>query len=302
MNNKVDVKESDNIQSKYMTKDELEHYSFGPWLVVIDNEDLVPPQYLEEKDKILSAKLSVKFPINKDRSEVKAGTLLYKEIISIFDDSVIIFKVSDEGVFQRKILRENIKYVTLGGELLHNYFAIGTVDEEVKINFYSISYRITSRVIELLREAFSDAKEREVNENLGYMNCYYLGLYKEFINSHPRMDNLKIIGYQPEVKVKVIGNKDSGLFDMFKGQKIDEVLFVTNGKELIIISGDMDKAQKATVDYSYKNVFIRYDAISDVSIIENEELEKTNKLIIKFNNNSIKIDVSETFKKESLMI
>jgi len=56
---------------------------------------------------------------------------------------------------------------------------------------------------------------------------------------------------------------------------LDEVMFLTNVKELIIASGDIDKKTQSSVDYSYRHCYIRLDCLSGLHLTEDVMFDET---------------------------
>ncbi len=280
-----------------MNRMEQEHYSFGPWLIEVKDEKNLPSQYDDYKEDILSAELIIKVPINEDRKDVSPGIVLYKEVFVVKDRQVIIYAYTDKGIAIRSIDFEDIVYIIRGGELLFNYIAIGTACQEYRIDYYSVSQELTAKFIELVRK---DMIERASKLAIGtVITSEYDGLklFRYFNHKELISEDVEILAYQEEVKLTIAAdNWQDRLVNSFKSEKLDEILFMTNGSEIIVISGDIDSERSASVDYSYRHCYIKVDDIQEITLMEDERYENSRLLNIDLGDNKLLFRVGIGFE------
>lgn len=280
-----------------MNSVEREYHCFGPWLMEIKNESDLPRQYTEKKEFILSADFSFKVPVNKDRIQMRAGMLLYDCIVSIFIDRVVIFTITNNSLKESVILFKDIQYIIQGGELLRNYIYLVTNDNSYTVNYYSVCYEITSKAMEMLRLGALSVPQ-QVKEQLLIQDTKleHLPLYKYIKSKRVIDETAKILAYQPAKKVTIKRNgKGTNIINLFRKNKLYEILVVVNNEELIIVSSDIDHKRKETVDYSYRLIFISINKIIDIKKRANKIYNGVNDLIVVLGEKSICLEVTEDF-------
>lgn len=283
-----------------MTQDEQEQYSFGPWLVVVDSKELIPPQYTEYEDLILQAEFCIKVPVNKDRGDLRPGMLMYKELVLLNDTLITILTYNERKILKEDINISDIDYVIRGGELLNNYITFGSKLKEYTISYYSVSYTINSKIINYIRSHFTSSEPQVISNSLSE-DFSGNDLYKFFQKSNHQDDVYLPIAYQKERYVNKYPNNGFGLLmNKFKQVKIDEVMFLVSGHELVIISGDIDKAKKSSVDYSYRHLYIRLNAVKRLRILRDDDNENLDLLEIGFEKSHLLTKVAEDFDYKCL--
>ena len=288
------------LNDKYMSKEEQEQYSFGPWLVVVDSCELIPPQYKSYEKLILESEFCIKVPVNKDRQDLKPGMLMYKELVLMNQHMITILTYLEGRLVKEDIPISDIIYVTRGGELLNNYIAFGTKYKEFKICYYSVSYDINSKVINYIREHFMNDQIHLVKETLT-KNFANNDLFKFFQKSNQQSGEYRPIAYQRECMVPYYANIGLGkLKNRFKQLKIEEIMFLVSENELVVISGDLDKAQKSSVDYSYRHLYIRLSSIKRIRMIQDDNNENLDLLELGFEKNRLLIKVEASFNYKYL--
>jgi len=285
-----------------MTTEEQEHYSFGPWLIQITNEALIPTQYQSYKLAILDADFSIKVPIKKDRNQISPGMLMYKEILCFYKDHFSILYSTDQGILKKTIHYSDILFVIQGGELLNNYILITAKNEVVQIDYYTISFELTNRIIQLLRDTFPPSK----NGNIQGLSTPPLldknPLYTYFVQTQSSITPVRIIGHQQKSRARYLYKTTKDLLKIFSFKTIDEVMFLANANELIVLSGDIDKTRQATVDYSYRHIYIRLDSISDMHAYPNNCYKNLIDLTIVIDHQILTINLEDSFDIRNLKV
>lgn len=280
-----------------------EYHRFGPWLLEINADLDIPPQYSDKNDLILSAKYSFKVPVNKDRIQMKPGMLLYEYVISIFADKLIIFHIHNQSVQQSSILFKEIQYIVQGGELLRNYIQIATPEKIHTFPYHSVSHEVTSKVVTMLRSGMlNDAKPSSFTA-LEEDKLKHLSLYKYLMAKRVIDESANIVAYQPYQKIKLNkSEKWSWWINLFRRNKLPELLIVSKNKELIIASSDIEKKSKETVDYSHRHIFISIDKILDIKITNSERFIDVNNLTFIIGDNKIVLNVMKDFDRKRLLL
>lgn len=283
-----------------MNATELEYHRFGPWLLEITQEEELPPQYLEKKELILSARLSFKVPVNQDRIKMQAGMLLYKSVVSIFEDHLMILSREIENIEATTIPFKDIIYIAQGGELLINYISIVTTQQEYRINYHSVSFELTRKVIGMLREGIMKSVSQRPIKTLEDERMFQLPLYRSLQNRETLDLPIKILAHQKGAKVKFRDKKN--IFNQFKRFKVHELMVATNNKELMIASSDIDRKKRSTVDYSHKIIYAKLESITNIAIVNNEILEGVQDLEVFVEDHKIRFYILESFSSELVLL
>lgn len=217
---------NETLKNNRMTREEREQYLFGPWLSEIKSEEDIPPQYFYAKDTILKAQLAVKVPVNKDRKDLKPGMLMYKQVLLMNSDDLMLYCASQNGVDEERIPMENLIFVIRGGELLNNYIAFGTDDSVVRIEYYSVSQELTSHILMKIRDYFEDNHRSIPVPEKSFSQAKDTVLYSYFTRKEYTREPMNIIAYQKEALMKVAdGNLMDIFINRFKQPRLEEVLF-----------------------------------------------------------------------------
>ena len=292
---------NETLKNNQMTREEREQYLFGPWLSEIKSEEDIPPQYFFKKDTILNSELAMKVPVNKDRKDLDPGMLMYKQVLIIEEEQIQLYSASAQGVDEVTIPLSELIFVIRGGELLNNYIAFGTVEQVYRVEYYSVSKELTSRILMKARMFFENAAQSvEIIEG-DFENAKDAMLYKYFTRKEYTREPMKVVAYQPEALLKTAESNIMNIFiNRLNQPKLEEVMFLTNGKELIIASGDIDKGNEASVDYSYRHCYIRLDSLKGFLLSDDEAYDDTKVLTVETVGQNFLINVKDGFDLSSL--
>lgn len=289
------------INSLHMNADEEEQHRFGPWLIEITSETLIPPQYIEYKRKILAADFAVKVPINKDRKDVRPGMLLYKQVLVFGEKEVTILTAKGSRIDEVTVFLKDIMYVIRGGELLNNYIEFGTDEQNHCIEYYTVSEELTSKILGYIRYEFRKDSRPKKNLLRHMSSADHSALYKYFLKKEKDSTEIKAIAHQKEMFVTKYSEKFiQQLINRFNKKKMDEVLFMTNGVELIMASGDIKKTSGATVNYSYQHLYINLSCLEGVRTYPDEDYIDCRLLILMIGGRRQSIRVYDDFYSANL--
>lgn len=279
-----------------MNSAEREYHRFGPWLLEIKAEIDLPRQYNDKKTLILSADFIFKVPVNRDRIQMRPGMLLYDYVVSIFADRVVIFNIVNDCLKESVILFKDIQYIIQGGELLRNYIQVVTNEKSYTINYHSVSHEITSKAMSMIRKGILYSAPKINIQLVQDVKLYQLSLFKYLKSKKVIDETVKIVAYQTAKKVKLkCSEKRAKIINIFKRNKLHEILVVVNDKELIVVSSDIDHKKKETVDYSYRHIFISIEKMIDIKIRGNKIYDGVNDLTIIIGETSVSLEITEDF-------
>jgi hypothetical protein len=253
------------LNREFSSREKQEEYGFGPYLIEVTRDELIPPQYMSRREEILSADLAVKIPVNLDRKDVLPGMTLYRQMILMKDEMITILTIDNE-IMEDNIHLNDISYIVRGGELLGNYIEIGTPNKAFRIDYFTVAEDITSRIIRTIREKFITMEHKEY-EGIKNKALYRKPMYEYFLVKERSGEEFKIIAHQDAFSLRKYFTLFGGKYlnTLFKS-RIEEVMFMTNGYELIVASDDVSRKNHATVNYSYRHAYIKLDDITDIRI------------------------------------
>jgi len=79
-------------------------------------------------------------------------------------------------------------------------------------------------------------------------------------------------------------------------------MFLSNTNELIILSGDIDKTRQASVDYSYRHIYIRLDSLSDMHAYQNTCYKNLIDLTLVIDHQTLTINLDDSFDLRNLKV
>jgi DNA-binding MarR family transcriptional regulator len=295
------MEESETVRSGPMNALEREYYDFGPWLIEIKNASDIPSFYLSKKELIMSSKYVFKGPINKEWRFVKPGMLLYKTILCVKEDSIVVLHGSDGHIEEEQILLDDVRYLVHSVDILDSHIIIGLDNKCIDISYNSVSGEISDRVMNHLRKyTFKNANEVNLNEVEGD-NQVESNLYRELIHRALHEEQVKVLAFQP---TKVLDRSNKGGTDIIqllaKKMALQESVFVTNGRELIICSRNQPLRPEKEADYSYRHTYIRIMDQLEFTMIDDVEVEGTKDLLIRIHDTHLRFKVGNEFDVESL--
>lgn len=114
-------------------------------------------------------------------------------------------------------------------------------------------------------------------------------------------ERVKLVGYQPFLELKkgkatIIRNRK----DIYDEPVLQDSLFLTNGKELFVLTRVKEIKEHNEADYGYKQTYIPIGLISSVILEPDTELEHIRNLRFRVLGAEIEFKVGTEFPIESL--
>jgi hypothetical protein len=88
--------------------------------------------------------------------------------------------------------------------------------------------------------------------------------------------------------------------DLYSRPVLQDCMFLTNGKELIIINRNKEVKGKKEPDYSYKHTYTSLDFITDIDFKDEPELKNLQTLTIGLGSSKITLKVSSEVTLKTL--
>lgn len=295
------------IRRIHMKAIEKEYDMFGPWLTQIKEEDDIPQQYLHLKDQILGGLYAFKVPVNIEHRDAKIGMLLYNAVVTITDTKFRVFKYVEEAIDIKELEIKDIISIQYLENLLFGELIIVTASETVVVDFNPVSTDIVEKTVAILRGKYVSDVVRvdldSINENVVVESH----LYKSLIAHEMTKENVKLVEYQPFVELEkgratnVEKRKES-----FHDPVLQESLFMTNGRELAVLSRVKEVKDEQEVDYGYKYTYMPLELIRSITVEQDLEFQHLQDLKIAVGDGVVSFKVGGGFSvsllKERLKI
>ena len=95
-----------------------EYDAFGPWVYPVRARDEMPRRFRQFYEELQSSTFFFKIPINADRSAMRPGMDLYRSVLAVYPDRVVVLDWNGSAVTRRDIAMETIEAVRTSSDLL----------------------------------------------------------------------------------------------------------------------------------------------------------------------------------------
>ncbi|MCG8483924.1 MAG: hypothetical protein MJA31_11490 [Clostridia bacterium] len=224
-----------------------------------------------------------KVPRDIDRKDANPGMDLYDYVVAAYDHHICILKRAGNEIIKKEANYQDIQGISNYQNLLLGELTLFLDDETLKIKYNTVSSDIIFKFVKIIRNKYittdsllphNPLKDHTVrNLEIFYFN--ELNRLKQYDN------NLKVISLQPTTKLSY---KDSGffkkVFHKLVRSTLPSSLYLSNQKEMIIIT----KGRKIRIfnrpDYSYTYTYIPYNQIQSAVLQPEESITEVEKFII----------------------
>jgi hypothetical protein len=246
--------------------------AFGPWILKIDEEHGMPPLFGDYAHLTGSAVMMFKVPRQIERRNANPDMHLYDAVVGLFDTHLLLLSRIGNLVQERRIEYRDIQAIKntqclLLGEL---YFHTGTIVFKIKYNTISESIvaEAVQHILRLQNNPVRDLKLAPIAYTVDNIDFLYLNLLSSMKS---RQNDIALIAYQPPARLKEALGFFEKLMHYFRvPPSLHCTAFVTNTRELTIISrSDLLKKQKQ-FDYAYSYTHIPLRSISHAGIVQSK--------------------------------
>lgn len=264
-----------------------EYDAFGPWIIKIKNQEEIPGLF-DEYIKYDKTSHIYKVPRDITRREARPGDQLYKSIISFKENQLIFLEASNDIVTQQIIEYRNIESIQNRVDLLNGTLIIESKDEKVQIPYNAVSSDLIVEIVFKLRKNYIKYFDKIDHETIKKdyrlpKNYFYKGILSKMKNK----ENINVLDAQETNKIiKKEKRWYDYFFDVYNPMIFQKIMFLTNHKELIIISRKDGIKRKRSADYSHVHTYIPLINIEDVIYNESDKYEDLYILSLQLNNNS----------------
>lgn len=274
-----------------------EYDAFGPWIIEIKEDDDIPPIFRLYIDKNKEKTYAIKIPRQIDRRNAQPGMDLYDCVIIMYDATMLILNRKEKSVISKEVEYKMVYAIKNKKDLLNNLLTIHLPNEVVSIK-YTVSGAIISKTVDLIRSKYLDSNEITVKNTMSKreinITSFYYNNMLQLLKKND--DQIEVLAFQPSMKVKRFFKLLYGKIKIPYKSVLQSSLFVTNHKEIIILSSaNLVKGAK-DVDYTGVHTFIPVNRIKGISLLNDEEINQLNNIIINLGSFSFDfpIDMNQT--------
>lgn len=262
---------------------DAEYDAFGPWILQINEDYRLPKAFegyidIEKENHIL-----FKVPRDIDRRDASPGMDLYDYVIAAYDQHICILKRAGKQIVIKEVSYQEIQGLSNYQNLLLGQLTLFLENDTLEIKYNTVSSDIIFKFIKIIRNTyvFEDSLvslfplQDETISNLEIFYFNELNRLKQYDN------NLKILSLQPATKLNYM---DCGffkkMFHQLANSTLQSSLYLSNEKEIIMLTKGKKFKMFDRPDYSYTYTYIPYNRIKSVVLEPEESTSEVEKLII----------------------
>lgn len=247
-----------------------EYDNFGPWIQEINNIDDIPTLFIPYCSRIEDALFLIKIPRNIDRHNANPTMDLYDYILGVYDDYMLILKRDAKSVQIFEIKFRDIIAIKESIELLHGAVSFYLPGRIITFNYNLVSIELIRKLLKLLREksvgnVFFANNEVSDYDTIEGIDDLYKILIKSFMMGN---DQFKVLAIQPSIKAipkyVTVLKKTIDWFCTFRVDMLQNSMYLTNKKELLIVTREKAFKRSKAVPYGYNLTYIPLVVIKKV--------------------------------------
>ena len=265
-----------------------EYDAFGPWILKIKNQEEVPPLF----DKYIQYDETSRFykiPKNITRREARPGDELYKSLIAFEENQLVFLKRSKDLLSKQIIEYRNIECIQNRVDLLNGTLIIESPDKKVQVPYNAVSSNLIIEVISRLRNDY--IKYFNNTDIVTIKNDYTLPknyFYKGILTKMKSKEDIIVLDAQETIEIIKKEKKwYDHLLDVYNPMIFQKIMFLTNHRELIIISRKDGIKRKRSSDYSHIHTYIPLEIIEDVVYQAHDTYEDLYEVIVFLSNKKL---------------
>lgn len=243
-----------------------EYDAFGPWIYPIQTYDDMPRRFRPFYEELQSAEFFFKVPINAERSAMRPGMDLYRSVLAIYPDQVVVLEWGGAGVTRRDIAMDTIQAVRTSSDLLPSDLTLYIVGGgTVRLEYNAVSSHEIEKIVDFLRERMmasrtpsskfmANGPERSSEE---IRDFFYHGLWEERVR---RVPFARILHWEPPG----INCRDYGGW----GRSSLGCLVLDEGGDLVVIDRGQSMRRWFETVYSKAFWYIPWPAVQAAELIQ----------------------------------
>jgi hypothetical protein len=246
--------------------DRREYDAFGPWIYPIRTCDDMPRRFRLWYEELQSSTFLFKVPINAERRAMRPGMDLYRFVLAVDRDRIVLLEWNGSSATRRNIAMDTIQAVRTYQDLLPSdlslYLADGGI---VRLEYNAVSSHEMEKVVDFLRERMIAGRKSSskpiTNPSGGSGNeirdHFYRGMWEMRARHSP---SARILHWEPPG----ISCRNQGGW----GKSSLGCLVLDEGGDMVVINrGQFMRSWHETV-YSKADLYIPWTAIRTVELVQ----------------------------------
>ncbi|MBC8059699.1 MAG: hypothetical protein H7Y18_03445 [Clostridiaceae bacterium] len=263
-----------------------EYDEFGPWVLEINHIEDVPKLFKPHCLEIENVLLLLKIPRNIERRNANPDMNLYDYVLAVYEDHLLILKRESDAVEIIEIKFKDIIAIRNSMDLLNGVVTLYLCEKIISFNYSTVSIDIIKKFLKLIRERFTGNRKFIIKNALDNILTKDIDeLYHNILEDFQKAkDEFKVLAVQPTIKAIPFYTsrikKILGLFNIFRRNSLQNIMFLTNEKELLIVTRGKTFRRPKAAFYSYDLTYIPIGRITNLRYDANDEYKNISPFFI----------------------
>lgn len=243
-------------------KSTKEFDAFGPWVYEIGEEHELPPLFEKYRNIHDRALMMFKIPRQIERRNANPHMHLYDAVVAVFHNYVLLLYRFGDSVKEMRVNSNELQAIDITQALLSGKLKLYTDTRIFTISYNTVSQKIIDKAARIIRAQQNypeyQTKLSPMSYNINTIEHLYVNLLNRLKQNEP---DTELIAYQPNIKL----SKRKGLSAVLqKKPDIRCTAFVSNKREIIIISRTSAYKKQNDVQYSYTYTYLPISKIRSI--------------------------------------
>lgn len=244
-----------------------EYDAFGPWVFEIDEHHGMPPLFSGYAHLQARSVMMFKLPRKIERRNSNPNMHLYDAVVGLFDTHLLLLSRNKNSVHERRVEYNDIQAIKNVQCLLLGELLLYTNTNVIKINYNTVSENIISKAITAIRDLQNNKTSSLGLPAMSYDFETFDHLYVNLLKKIEREDSsAQLVAYQPAIQLPKKGGFLGRIARFFTvAPSLQCTAFVSNDRDIIIISRTTAIKSPKEVSFSYSYTFLPIARIKTVS-------------------------------------
>lgn len=217
------------------------------------------------------------------------------------DDDLLFMSRKETLITTTTIAYKDVQSIECINDLLFGEMVLVAGNSRFNFHFNPVSYDIVEKVIGIVREKYYTEPAHidlsTINETIEVETP----LYQNLLNRDMKGEEMKPIAYQPFIElVRQNQTTIEFLMDRYSKPVLQDSLYLTNGKELIILDRVKEVKREREADYGYKHIFIPLKYIGSITTSADESMENLKNLELNYGSSTVVLKVAKDFDENKI--
>ncbi|WP_432459025.1 hypothetical protein [Agarivorans sp. QJM3NY_25] len=253
-----------------MDKLTLEYRRYGPWMMEVKALIDIPPQFEHYQQAILAAKYCFKVPVDQARRDLEPGMLMYQSVVILEANRIRVLSFNKAAELQEQALDyADINYIVHSGDLLSCHLQLFSRHHSIHIDYSLVSVNIAAKALHIIRDAMHQHSQPLALTQHEPVKGAKLQVYQYFLQREAITEPVSILAFQASRSLdeELTKGFQHLLARLFR-YKMQDVLFMSDGHDLMISNWGTDIIREKRTDYHVEHLFIPWRLIKGMSLGE----------------------------------